>query len=291
MQTQNMQNEQQQQQQQETYVNPQKYTITVETLSNGVINATIEVQFTANLIKKLLEMHVYPRCDKERIRYFSADSYDIERDVEEIIRNLAIKKALETNELKNYYKVILDVNDFVQAWEELIKQREEEKRRKEEERKRREEEARRREEEKKKMIEEIKEMLKKIPSELKDVRDYCAWIIVGSEERKIYFDEKDQYDKVKESYEFLKNVNINELLNLRLAALKEKIEKLEEKVREYEQQIETLQNIVRKLTNKEELERKLEELEEEEEEKERELTREEIEYLLEKVLETDEDDC
>ena len=266
MQMQNVQNEQQQQ---ATYINPQTYRIRVSTLSNGVINATIDVQFTANLIKELLARNVYPYCDDEEIKLFYGSNA---QDAKEIIKEVAVKKALQTNELKKYYKVVLDVNDIIPTLEKLIKEREEEERRKEEERKRI-------REEKLKIIDQIKQKINELKQQQVIKGEYanCAYLLNGTV---IYFDIGYDLERLKEELEKANSIDAYKVLRDVVEELKSENKKLNEEIK-------MLKNIIKKLITEEELEEKKEELEREEDE----LTKEEIEFLLEKVLETDEDDC
>ena len=287
---QNMQNTQQQQQatqqQQETYINPEPLVFRANLQKEiGIVDAEISVYLSANLIREIAKRKVKFENAGLRMVITHEEGYgEAARKIIDLIKNAAIKKVVQSGRLDRVYSVTLHSSDvdFTEV-DKLIEEITEEINRKEEEKRRREEEKRRKEEEAVKMIKEIEEIIKQVPSELiEEYRKGHAYLYVGKERVYLHFDEREcGYDSIKQTYETLKNIDVNELLNLRIKALKEKIKELKETLSKKGEEIEKLKNIIRKLTTQEELESKLEELEEEEES---ELTKEEVEYLLKNVF-------
>jgi hypothetical protein len=272
---QNMQNTQQeqatQQQQKETYVNKQKYIIET-TMPNGVLGATISVQFTANLVKELLSRNmVFYYTQNEIINIVPRDEHLTVDDIKKIIKEAAIKKALETNKQSDYYNVVLDVNDVVQQIDNIIKQRIEDA-------KRIEEEKRRIEEEKARILNEINQKIEELKEIVLGKYIGCVEFIDGT---KIYFSKGDSLEELKKALEAINNINKCEVFKNVIKKLEKEREELKEENSKLYDRIGILERVIKKLVSEEELKEKLEELEEKEEE---ELTKEEIKYLLDKVF-------
>jgi hypothetical protein len=288
--TQNMQNTQQQQETQqqelETYINPEPLVFRVNLQKElGIVDAEISVYISAALIKEIAKRKVNFKNEGLEIVITHEEGYgEVARKIIELIKKAAIKKVVQSGKLDRVYSVTLhssdidftEVDKLIEEITEKIKREEEEKRRKEEEKRRKEEEAM-------KMIKEIEEIIKQLPEEIVELWGVGhAYLYVGEKRVDLHFNLGEcSYESIKQTYETLKNLNISELLNLRISALKEKIKELKESLEEKEKDIEMLKKIIRKLTSEEELEEKLEELEEEEES---ELTKEEIKYLLGSVF-------